>query len=467
MAQLVTNGLGSGLDINGLVAKLVQSERAPTEQRLNATETRAQSRLSAYGGLKSALSAFQDSLAKLRDTGLYQGRKATVSDTERFSVSADMTAAAGNYSIQSQQLASRHKIASAAFSGDDATVGTGTLTITVGDNSTVIAIGSENNTLSGIRDAINNAADNPGVSAAIIRDENGSRLIFTADSSGADNAIRVSAETGVDDSGDLGVLAFDPGIDPQISPMLEKQAALDAILVIDGFTARSADNVFDEVIEGVSLTLQKADPDVSHSLDIRLDQQAVRKAVQQFVDSFNSLRTTLNTLTAYDPETRRAGLLQGDSATTRLAVQLREALSATVANADPDMDTLAEIGITTNFEDGKLQIDTATLDGLIESNFVEFSELLGGDSGIAAKLSGVADIYTRFEGILDSRRDGMTAQIDRISNQREALDKRMAIIEARYMAQFTALDTLLGELNQTSNFLSSQLDQLPGFTFKK
>jgi flagellar hook-associated protein 2 len=467
VAQIVSSGIGSGLDISSLVTQLVQAERAPAANRLIASEVRAQSRLSAYGGLKSSLSSFQTSLDSLKDSGLYQARKATVSNTDLFTVSSETTASPGNYSIQAEQLASRHKIASAAYTDDDTSVGTGSLSITLNGETLDLDIETGSDSLAAIRDAINSATDNPGVSASIISDEDGSHIVLTGQNSGADQAITIVVTTDGGDTGNLGALAFDPLADPQTSPMIEKQAADDAILIVDGFTARSSTNVFDEVIDGVSITLKATDSGTIHDLDVSRDENSVKTAIQQFVNAYNSLRGTLDTLTAYDPETKQAGLLQGDATTARLSAKLRESLSQTIAGANVDMDTLAEIGITTDYETGKLSLDNDKLNSLVTSNFGDFSAVFSGGDGFASQLASIADVYTKFEGILDSRSDGISTQIDRINSQRIALDRRMVSVEARYLAQFTALDGLLGQLNQTSNFLTAQLSNLPSFNLKK
>lgn len=461
MAQIISSGIGSGLDIGGLVSQLVQAERAPTENRLISSEARAQSKLSAYGGLKSSLSSFQSTLENLKDSGLYQARKATVSNTDFFSVSSTVSASPGSYSIQAEQLASRHKIASVAYTDDNTSVGTGNLSITVNGETLNLDIETGGDSLTAIRDAINNATDNPGLSASIIRDEDGSHLVLTGNESGADQAITIVVTTDGADTGNLGALAFDPTADPQTSPMVEKQVAGDAILIVDGFSARSSNNVFEEVLDGVSITLKSTDPGNTHNLDVTRDEKSVKIAIEQFVNAYNSLRGSLDSLTFYDPETKKSGLLQGDSTTARLEAKLRQSLSLTISGANAEMDTLAEIGITTDYKTGLLSIDDEKLDGLISSNFGDFSALFSGDGGFAAQLEGIADVYTKFEGILDNRTEGISSQIDRITGQREALDRRMVSIEARYFAQFTALDGLLGSLSQTSSFLTTQLSNLP------
>ncbi|MBB3046373.1 flagellar hook-associated protein 2 [Litorivivens lipolytica] len=466
MAQIISSGIGSGLDVSGLVSQLVQAERAPVENRLNTKEIKAQSRLSAYGTLKSSLSSFQSALTALQNSELYQGRTSTVSNKDLFTVSAGDTASVGNYTIQAENLASRHKLASTAFADDDTSVGTGTLTFTISGESFDLEISSGSDSLSAIRDAVNDASDNVGVKASIIRDENGSHLIFTADETGADNAITISATTTGTDTGDLTQLNFDPNAIPANNPMTEQQEALDATLIIDGFTAKSATNTFDNVIDDVSINLKDSEAGQKESLDIALDKSAVKKAINQFVQAYNTLRDNINTLKAYDPDTGAAGLLQGDSATNRLSSQLRQAISDTVSGADADLDTLAEIGITTNFENGTLKVDKDMLDSLVDERFDDFVSLFAGDNGLASRLDGLADQYTKFEGTLDTLSNGLQGEIDRITDQRESLARRLASVEARYLQQFNALDTLLGELNQTSSFLTSQLDNLPGFTKK-
>lgn len=467
MAQIISSGIGSGLDIGGLVSQLVQAERAPQENRLNSNEIRAQSRLSAFGSLKSALSNFQSALSKLQDTETYQQRTATTSNAEVFAITADTEAMAGNYSIQSEALASRHKLASAAYASDETSIGTGTLSFTVNGQSFAVDVHSGSDSLTAIRDAINMAEDNVGISAAIIRDQDGSHLVLTSEESGADYAITVAVSVDGGDTGDLTQLNYDPDGDPLNNNLEQKQAAADAELFVDGFTAKSANNTFSEVIDGVSVTLIQAAPGVSERLDVRLNTNSVQSAISQFVKAYNSLRTGINGLTAYNPETGQAGLLQGDSSVSRLASQLRVSLTDSVSGADEALNTLAEIGITTDVETGTLVIDSTKLKDLVNSNFEDFVSLFAGDDGIAARLDAVADVYTQFEGILDTRSNGLKQQIERISEQRVALERRIASIEERYLSQFTALDTLLGELNQTSSFLTNQLSNLPGFTRDK
>ncbi|QQD19724.1 flagellar filament capping protein FliD [Spongiibacter nanhainus] len=458
MASVTATGVGSGLDIGGIVKQLVAAERAPQQTRLDSKEARVQSQLSAYGTLKSSLSSFQSSLSALSDADTFLKRSATVGDKDVFSVTVDTSAAAGDYSVEVEQLATRHKIASAAYADSDTSVGTGQLSITVNGETMTLDIETGGDSLAAIRDAINSSEANPGVSASIVNDQDGAHLVLTADKSGVENTISVSVSTDGSDTGDLAQLDYDPNA--ASNPMAEKVEALDSIVHIDGFTQTSADLQITDMIEGVTLDLKEARPGESISLSISRDTASITKSVEGFVSNYNKLVTVINDLTAYDPETKTAGLLQGDATVRGIATQLRQALSNAVGGLDSDINTLAELGITTG-DNGKLVLDSDALKEVMSEDFNAISQVFSGDDGYASRFDKLIDGLVQTGGLLDIRTQGLEGQIDRIGDQRETLDRRIASIEARYTAQFNALDSLLGQLNSTGEFLTQQLANLP------
>jgi len=461
MASVTASGIGSGLDITSIVSQLVNAERAPQENRLASKEALIQARLSAYGSLKSALTTFQSSLSSLKNAETFTKRSATSSDTSVFTATSTAAASAGTYSVQVEQLATKHKIASAAYADNAAVVGAGDLTFTQGTESFTVTIADGANSLQEIRDAINSAEDNTGVTANIVTDEDGAHLVFSSTNSGAENAIKVD----VVESGATGLnqLAFDPN---NASPMTEKAAALDSKIIVDGFTAYSASQKFEGMIEGVTIDVKKAEPGETFSLAVKLDTASVKKSIEGFVSSYNTLITTLNDLTAYDAEANTAGLLQGDSATRSVANKIRQEMGTIVSGLGVELDSLAELGITTG-DKGKLEIDSAKLTSVLDTDFANIAGVFSGDNGYATRLDSVIGDITAGGGILDNRTEGLKKQVERIAEQRETLNRRVASIEARYQAQFSALDTLLGQLNSTGTFLTQQLDNLPGSVFKK
>ena len=463
MASLTASGIGSGLDINNIVSQLVSAERAPTENRLNSKESLIQARLSAFGSLKSALTNFQSSLSTLKNADNYTKRTATISDSTVFSATTSASAVPGSYSVKVEQLATSHKIASQAYTDSNTSVGSGEMTFTINGESFSVAIADDANSLADIRDAVNTASDNSGVTASIINDQDGAHLVFSATKTGVENAVNIAVSNGA--SGDLSQLAYDTNLGVQLSSMSEKAEALDSIVIIDGFTQTSANTKIEGMIEGVSLDLKKALPGESLSLKVQLDTKSIKTAVEGFVSNYNSLMTTINDLTAYNAESKTAGLLQGDSATRNIANQLRKEMGSIVGGLDTELDSLAELGITTG-DKNKLVIDSTKFADVISSDFDKLSGIFSSESGYAVRLDSLIGNLTASGGILSNRTDGLNSEVKRINQQREALEARIVGIEARYQAQFSALDSLLGQLNSTGEFLTQQLANLPGSVYK-
>ncbi|WP_373077185.1 flagellar filament capping protein FliD [Zhongshania sp.] len=464
MASVTASGIGSGLDINSIVSQLVNAERAPQANRLASKEALIQSRLSAYGSLKSALTTFQSSLSALKNADTFTKRSATSSDTAVFTASSTAAAAAGTYSVQVEQLATKHKIASQAYTDGASVVGSGELSFTQNGESFSVTIADGTDSLAAIRDAVNGAEDNTGVTASIVTDQDGAHLVFSSTKSGVENEIEIAVTNG--GTGDLSQLAYDPALMSQVSSMTEKAEAKDSLIIVDGFTQTSANLKFEGMIEGVTIDLKTAKPGESLSLTVELDTASVKKSIEGFVSSYNTLITTLNDLTAFDAEANTAGLLQGDSATRTVANRIRQEMGTIVGGLGVELDSLAELGITTQ-DKGKLKIDSTKLSSVLDTDFANIAGVFSGDNGYATRLDSVIGNITAGGGILDNRTEGLKKQVERIADQRETLDRRVAAIEARYLAQFSALDTLLGQLNSTGTFLTQQLDNLPGSVFKK
>lgn len=464
MASVTAQGIGSGLDISGLVSQLVEAERAPQANRLAGKEARIQARLSAFGSLKSALDTFKNSLSALKNAETFSKRSATVGDKDVFTASVNDSAVAGNYSVSVEQLATRHKIASAAYADSATSVGTGTLQFTVNGESFSIDVEAGADSLASIRDAVNSAEDNVGVTATIVNDQDGAHLVFSSNNSGVENEMTIAVTTDGGDTGDLTQLAFDPNA--VSNPMTEKVEALDSIVDVDGFTQSSPNLVVEDMIEGVTLNLVKAQPGEKIELSVALDTASVKKSIESFVTNYNKLVTTLNDLTAFDPEANTAGLLQGDSTTRGIAQSIRQEIGVIVDGVGSDINSLAQLGITTG-DKGKLKIDSDILTDRINNNFGEIGDVFSSESGYAVRFDALISGLTQSGGIIASRTDGLESQIDRIGDQREVLNRRVAAIEARYFAQFTALDSLLGQLTSTGDFLNQQLANLPGIVRNK
>ena len=451
MPTITSSGVGSGLDVNGIVSQLVAADRGPEDQRIALQQAKADAQISAFGSLQGAMSSLQTSVAAIKSVSAFQTRTATSSNTDEFTATATSTAAAGSYSIEVTSLASAHKLSSNAFvGGANAVVGTGTLTIAVGTQSFDVSIDSTNNTLAGIRDAINRSASNNGVQATIVQATDGARLVFSARNTGAANALRVKTSGG---DGGLSPLIYNPGT---TTNMTETQAAKDAVLKVEGFAVNSPSNRVTGAIDGVTLNLVGAAPGSVQALVVTNDVTTAKDRINKFVTDYNALASILGNLQHYDPNTKVAAPLLGDSMARTIQGALRGGVSSAVSSAAGGFNTLAAIGVTTS-SDGTLTVNDTKLTAALSNNFDAVGQLMGGTGGIAAKLSATLDSYLNADAPLSKRTESLQARKKDLNAQTDALNRRMVDAQARYRTQFSALDSLLSSMQTTSAYLTKQL----------
>lgn len=437
------------MDIKALVEQLVAAERRPANDRLNLAEARVKREISSIGKLKSALAAFKDVLARVSDLSKFQQRQAAVSDEARLSATASSAAVPGSYSVEILALASRQKIASEAFAAADTVVGGGTLTIEVNGESVAIDIDSEASTLVDIRDAINDASDNPGVSASIVTGSAGARLVLTSRDAGAGGVFSVTGSGG----GGLEVLDYStsaPGTYTEIA------AAEDASLLIDGFAVASDGNTVAGAIDGITLDLLTAEPGTTINLNVSLDQQASRQILADFVASYNVLVNTIKKETEFDLEAGLRGALLGDSTTRGIQDSLRRELSRVVEDAGLSFSTLAEVGIVTTAT-GNLEINEARRDAAFATDFDGVGRLFANEGGIGTTLLSLVERFLGDTGQIGTREDRLRSRLDDIGDSRERLDRRIEAVRRRFEQQFNAMDRLISQLTSTSQFLAQQL----------
>lgn len=242
------------------------------------------------------------------------------------------------------------------------------------------------------------------------------------------------------------------------------QTATDAIIYVDGQKVTRDSNSLSDVISGVTLSLKKADPAITGSVSIALDKDAVKSKVNDFIKAYNSLAGTMSNLSSYNTGTKQAARLFGDATLRGVQNQIRQAL-ATPVEGLTGFPTLAEIGIKTN-KSGVLELDSTKFDSVMASNPDAVSQLFNSGTGMATRFDNLLKNYVSSDGALSSRVDGVNKQIGGIAEQRDKLNIRLAAIESRYRKQFTAMDGLVGQLQNIGSFLTQQLDNLPGFTDK-
>lgn len=416
MASITSSGIGSGLDVAGLVTQLMAAERQPLVA-LDRKEVGFQAQLSAYGTFKGSLSAFQSSMAGLGNISKFRGFKTTTSDATVVTASAASTAANGSYAIEVTQLAQAQKLRSKAFAEVTSVVGTGTLTFQFGKysggiftansekSSSTVTISSAQNSLSGIRDAVNSA--NFGVTATILNDGSGNRLVFTSKDSGENNGIKLtvadtSDASNTDDAG-LSQLAYDPaGTAGNGKNLTESVVAQNAAFKVDGISVSKATNVVSDVIQGVTLNLLKVSAASTTAIvDVTRDTEAVKTSINAFVKSYNDIYKTVKDLTAYNAATKQGAILQGDGSALSVLSQIRRSLNSSLTGLSGAYSSLSEIGVSFQ-KDGTIALDSTKLQKAIDTNFNDIA-------GLLASVGKPSDSLVNFLGATDKSKPGSYA----------------------------------------------------------
>ncbi len=436
-------GVGSGLDVNSIVDQLMAIESQPLN-RLQSSKQDLEVQLSAYGTLKGSLASFQSALSDLKTLNAFEVYKADSADETAFTATADSSAATGFTDIQVVRLAEAHKMGSLAIADTDTTTlgGAGDqVTLTVNGNAFTVNGGGL--TLAQLRDAINDAADNTGVSATIVRENSGSnRLVLTATETGNDNAISLSF---------TGTLGSDLGLTDINDP-----AQLDAELLVDGlYTITRASNTISDAISGITLHL-KGETTAAVQLTVSRDTTGVTESIQAFVDAYNELQSTIDSLSG------KGNDLEADNTLSSIENQIKAVFNTPPGAINSSFSYLSEVGVSFQ-RDGKLSLDSAALQNAIDNDFAGMAELFANDDqGYVFRVDALVSRFVQADGLIGAREDGLNTRIDTVDQSILDMQYRLDMRRKGLLDQFTALDALMGDLNATSSFLTQQLASLPG-----
>ena len=457
MSGLKLPGVGSGFPVQQFVDATVSAERAPKEQQLARQANDIEVQLSAYGGLKSVLDEFKTSLKKLGEDEAFQKRSASLTESGFVTAKADKNAVAGSYNLQVIKLAQAHKLASNVVDPDKA-LGSGSLTLGVGNESFTVNIDKDKSSLADVAAAINNSENNKGVRATVITDDDGARLVYFADKTGTDNQISVTASSNNDGEDGNSLAAL--GITKEI------QAAQNAQITIDGAVVTSQSNEIKDAIAGVTLDVKKvndaAGDKPNTKLTVGYDKSAVESNLRGFVESFNKVVKTINQLSRYNPETETAGPLNGDSTARSLNSKIRQLLSEPVAGASSSMNSLTALGITTK-QDGTIELDEDLLKEQITDNFEKVGLLFSSENGVSNKLDTLIESFVGKEGILTSKNESLNEQMTKLEKDADNFADYMTNFETRVYKQFSAMDIAVAQMNQQLNSVISAFANMPSF----
>ena len=473
-AQSIISGStgNTSMDVSSLVSALVNAKIAGQAAAITAAQTADNTQISAFGSLSSALSALQTGLSSLSNGTMLNTFKATASGNG-LTATAGTGAVAGTYSIGVTQIASSQVLTSKGFQPATQQLGTGTMTLTVGGKSSTITLNGSNNTVSGIAAAINAASDNPGISASVVNGVDGAHLVLHSTQSGAANTISVSVnET---DSGSTlkslnvasnagttpgyttnaaGTTTFNSGASTVSgSGWTQTTAAQDAYFTIDGTAVSSASNANTTALPGVTLNLTAAAVGATpQTLTIAPDTTAQATAISNFVSLYNTLVSTFGTLTAYTQGAGSQGPLLGDSTLNLVQNTLASTLANGVKSGTQNL-SLASIGITLN-ADGTLALDNTALNTALTSKPGTVAALFNSSNGVAATMNAAITGYLSPSGPIQTRTSALSNDLTNLASKQTALATYQTQLTNQYQAQFTALNTLMSEMNNNAQYLT-------------
>lgn len=469
----VSSAVSSGLDVNAIVTGLMSIERQPINT-LNSKISSTNAKISALGLIKNQMSNFQAAVQALNSAGTssFNTLSASSSNSNVFSASADSTAVAGSYALSVSSLAQAQNLVTTGSASSTAAIGNGTATTISFDFGTItggtlangsytgatytsngaavksITIDATNNTLTGIRDAINNA--NLGVTATLVNDGSATpfRLALSVNSSGASNSLKITTAGG---DGTLNTLL---GNDPAgIQHLNQTVAAQNANFTVNGVAMSKTSNTVTDAIQGVTLNLKSVSTTPT-SLTLARDTAAVSTAINGFVSAYNALYGAMKNSSAY----KSGSALEGDATLRSLQSQMRS-IAGSAATTGAVFNTLADIGITFT-ADGTMQADSGKLSTNLSGNYADVASLFNSATGYATQFEAFTKSTLAFDGALANRTSGLNTTVKNINDQISKLEVRMSGMEKRYRAQYSSLNVLLTKMNQTSTYLAQQLPRL-------
>ncbi|WP_339548140.1 flagellar filament capping protein FliD [Pseudomonas sp. RA_35y_Pfl2_P32] len=448
MASSTISGPGSGYDTQAIVKALVGAEKAPKQAQITDQQKDTTIKLSAVGTVKSSLESYRAAIAKLNNVAAFNGLAATSSEDKNIKVTLGDGASSGKYLVVVDQLATASKVTSKVFEGGasgkaNATDEVQTLTINQGDKSyDVLVPGGA--TLQEVRESINTQLSAQGISANVLTDASGGRLVIGSNTTGVDTDITLSGDS------DL-VQGYDKG-----------QPAQNAKYSIDGIAMESTSNKVTSAISGVTLELLAKDKDKPVTVNVASNTDTLKTSVQSFVTAYNALMTSINTQTKVtstgDSATTTAGALTGDASMRQLVNNLRNELVN--SSGSGSMSSLAQMGITTDQKTGLLSLDDKVWDKAVVKGAGDIAKMFTGDTGLVARMTKATESYVGSTGTLASRVTDLNTKLTDLTTQQADLDRRMESLQKTLSAKYTAMDTMIAQINASSSSIMTTLNSL-------
>ncbi len=442
MGLITSAGLGSGLDVNSIIGAIINAEAMPIKQRLDLREADAQAKISALGGFSSALSELRTAIEKLDARSDFNLRKVSLSKSEYITVTAASTASIDTNTVEVVALAKGSKRESAAIvGGSAATFGAGKLTFTAGSKSfSVDVLGTD--TLEQIRQKVNAASGNFGVSASIIVTGSDTKISFNSTVTGATNSLSITNDNAA--------------LDAISTATVETQPASDGEIKINGVSTTNSTNTYTSITDLTITAIKENVAAETTTVTVAADTAGIKSAISGFAKALDAVFKQINELTSNKQGAQ--GVMAADGGLRGIATRLKNMLTKTF-DVDGNYNSLTRLGFTST-KSGGVELKTATLDSALSGNFDAIVSLFTDSSGFATELKNAITGITGSNGVLPSRTDSLNAELKRITKEREALSVRVSKMETRLRAQYGALDALAAKFKGTSSFISQNLARI-------
>ena len=455
MATMTVSGLSSGIDFDSLIQKLIQVERVPVD-RLESQKSDCALKRAAYSDLAAKVDAVEAAADALRNPVDFADKAVLVGDETAFTANASSAATTGQYRITVLSLALEHKMVSGnglASSETAVASGAGLFTFKVGEAGTEYSVNVDAEmTLEEFKDSLNSL--DAGVNAVIVNEGTGAnpyRLVLSTKETGEESKIIVTQ-----DDTNLGF----PVNDTLLTSELHLQKPQNATVEIDGLTVERTSNTFSDLIEGVTLSLHKADPSASPTpvtLEVSEDREAVGERVRGLIESYNAVVNFVNARSQYDFEKNSGDPLYAEGTVQSLLLGMSRIVTSGVAGLPSELKSLSQIGVKTN-RDGTLSLDEAKLQKALDENLGGVEDLFvqnGTTAGVGEQLYQLAYRATRSEdGSLSIRTAGLQEGIRNLGRKIEDQEAALDRYEVRLRAQFAALESLLSSYQSQEQYLT-------------
>ncbi|MCH4885317.1 flagellar filament capping protein FliD [Pseudomonas sp. TMW22080] len=447
MASSTITGVGSGFDTIGIVKALVDAEKAPKQSQITAQQKDTTIQLSAVGTVKASLESYRTAIAKLNSVSSFNGLTASSTDEKISKVTIDDKASSGKYALNVTQLATSSKITSKVFEGGaSASVNSSeqdqTLTISQSGDSYDVKIPA-GATMQQTRDAINTQLQSKGISANVLTDANGSRLVIGSQTTGKGTDITISGDSEL-------ATGYSAGKPP-----------VNAEYTIDDIAMESSSNKITSAISGV--TLELLDTKAS-TITVASNTDTLKTSVQSFVTAYNALLTSINTQTKVtatgDAATTTSGALTGDASMRQLVNGLRGELLQNSGTSS--VGNLAQMGISTDQKTGLLTLDDTKWKAAVATpnGAIEIAKVFTGDTGLITRMTKATESYVGSSGLLATRATDLNTKLTDLTTQQADLDRRMESMKTTLTAKYTAMDGLIAKINASSSSIMTTLNSL-------